>query len=247
MKNTRWALPYFFTVANLLCGFLAIAYGLNEKLIAASWLIVLAGLMDGLDGKVARFTGSSTRFGVEFDSMADIVSFGIAPAVLLYRFTFHLMEMWGWILIFVYVATGAYRLARFNYQFKGTREDYFTGMPITMAGMTVASFIIFFSSFSGGRENTPVASGITLALSVLMISVIRYEGLPRFSLATRKDKAKVIVLLLSAGAIAIKPSLALFPLMIGYLMLGPIEWALHLAWSKKTVSAESDSHFPDRV
>lgn len=224
MRKTGWAVPYAFTVANLFCGFLAIAYGLNEKCIAASWLIIVAALMDGLDGKIARFTGASTRFGVEFDSMADLVSFGIAPTVLLYKHTFWHVGLWGWCLVFLYVFAGAFRLARFNYQYKGIRKDFFHGLPITMAGMTIAAFIIFFASFKSDTIITILLITTTVLLSILMLSTLRYEGLPRFSLETRKDKIKIGVLLCSVVAIAIKPSLVLFPLMVTYLLLGPIEW-----------------------
>ncbi|MFQ6091810.1 MAG: CDP-diacylglycerol--serine O-phosphatidyltransferase [bacterium] len=242
MKRTGWALPYFFTVANLFCGFLAVVYCLHEEFVAASWLIIVAGFLDGLDGKIARFTGSSTRFGLEFDSMADLVSFGVGPAVLLYKYQFHLLEFRGWVLVFIYIAAGAFRLARFNFQFKGIRENTFKGMPITMAGMTVAALIIFYSDHQGWVGNSMMTAALTLLLSVLMISTIRYEGLPGFALETRKDKAKAIILFFSAVAIAIKPSSVFFPLMGGYLLLGLFEWIFTLVWRRASMVIDSDRH-----
>ena len=232
MKKSNWALPYFFTIANLFCGFLAVAYALNERYIAASWLIIAAGLFDGLDGKIARLTGSSTRFGVEFDSMADLISFGAAPAVLLYKYQFYRLGFMGWILVFLYIAAGAYRLARFNLHFKGIREGFFRGIPITMTGMTVAAFIIFTRNSLSPIESLSVTTILTLTLSILMISTIRYEGLPGFALGTRKDKVKVIVLLLSAVIIVVKPTVTFFPLMICYLFSGIFEWSFSMVKRK---------------
>jgi len=226
VKTKNWAIPHAITVANLFCGFLAIAYGLNGYLVTASWLIIVAALMDGLDGKIARLTGSSTRFGVEFDSMADLVSFGIAPAVLLYKHAFWTMGWWGYLLVFLYIFAGAFRLARFNYQFKGVRQDIFQGLPITMAGMTVASFIVFVASIGSDTISAALLIMTTVFMTGLMLSTLRYEGLPRFSLETRKDKTKIVILLCCVVAIAVEPALVLFPLMVGYLFLGPVEWII---------------------
>ena len=239
MTKPKWTLPYFITIANLFCGFIAVAYGLSDKFVAASWLIIGAGFLDGLDGKIARFTGSSTRFGVEFDSMADLISFGVAPAVLLFTSQFHRLGFLGWILVFIYIAAGAFRLARFNFQFKGIRENFFKGMPITMAGMTVAAFTIFVNSYQTTLGNTVTTSCLTLLLSALMVSTIRYEGLPGFTLETRREKAKAITLSLSAVLIAIKPTFAFFPLMIGYLFLGLFEWAFSVVLKTKILSCNN--------
>ncbi|UCE18087.1 MAG: CDP-diacylglycerol--serine O-phosphatidyltransferase [Gemmatimonadota bacterium] len=233
MKKTGWALPYFFTVSNLFCGFLAVAYSLNEQYVAASWLIIAAGFLDGLDGKIARFTGSSTRFGVEFDSMADLISFGVAPAVLLYKYQFYRLEFLGWILMFFYIAAGAFRLARFNLHFKGVREGYFRGIPITMAGMTIAALIIFTSNGITIVGTIGTTTVLTLLLSILMISTIRYEGLPGFALTTRKEKAKVLILTLSAVVIVINPTFTFFPLMVCYILCGIFEWSFSIV--KRTV------------
>ena len=238
MKKTRWAIPYFLTVSNLFCGLLAVVYGLNEAFVAAAWLIIVAGFLDGLDGKIARFAGSSSRFGVEFDSMADLVSFGVAPAVLLYKYQFHLLEFWGWVLVFTYTAAGAFRLARFNLHYTGVREDSFKGMPITMAGMTVAALVIFCTLPFVRMESQVLTAGLVLLLSALMVSTIRYEGLPRFTLETRKDKAKAIILFVSAIAIAVRPSLVFFPLMAGYLLLGILEWAFCAVWRRAALPAD---------
>jgi len=226
MSKPGWAISYAFTLMNLFCGLMAIIYGLNDQLIAASWLIIVAGLMDGLDGKIARFTGSSTQFGVEFDSMADLISFGIAPPVLLYKFNLWHTGWWGWLLIFAYTCTGAYRLARFNYHYKGVRKDFFRGLPITMAGMTIASLIIFFTAFPTGAIDTHLLGIVILLLSGLMASTLHYEGLPRFSMATRKDTIKIIVLFCCGVAIAFQPDILLFPLMLGYMFLGIMKWLI---------------------
>jgi len=224
MKKAGWVIPHAFTVMNLFCGFMAIVYSLNEQIIAASWLIMVAALLDGLDGKIARFTGSSSQFGVEFDSMADLLSFGIAPSVLLYRFGLWHMGWWGWLLVFFYTFSGAYRLARFNYHYNGIRKDFFRGLPITMAGMTIASFVIFFTALPAGTAETSLFIIVPVLLSVLMLSTLHYEGLPRFSLESKKDQTKIVILFSCVIVIAIKPAFSLFPLMLGYLFLGNMKW-----------------------
>ncbi len=242
MNNTRWAIPYFFTLANLFCGMLSIAYGFNERLVAASWLIIVAGLMDGLDGKIARFTGASTRFGVEFDSMADLVSFAIAPSVLLYQSILARPGHWEWVLIFIYVASGAFRLARFNYHFQGIRKDYFRGMPITMSGMTLAASIIFFDHLDVGPTSILLLSGLTFILAPCMMSLLRYEGLPSFHLETHKDKMKALVLFWCVVLMVLNPALLLFPLMAGYLLLGPVQWILSLLTKENMSEYNGNAH-----
>ncbi len=242
MTKTRLTLPYLLTVANLLCGFLSIAYGLHGKLIEASWLIMVAGLMDGLDGKIARFAGSSTRFGVEFDSMADLISFGMAPGIVMHIGFLHVIGGWGWMLTFLYIASGAFRLARFNYQFNGTREDSFRGMPITMAGMTVAALLIFSDEIKASMGPSTFPAVLTILLSVLMVSTLRYEGLPSFHLANRREKIKALVLLFCTAMIAVRPPLMLFPCMTGYVVLGPIQWILSMAERRETERFNRNHH-----
>ncbi|MBU1152676.1 CDP-diacylglycerol--serine O-phosphatidyltransferase, partial [bacterium] len=169
-------LPNLFTTGNLCCGFLSILFVFRGEILTACGLILIANLFDILDGKIARLTKSTTSFGVQFDSLSDLVSFGIAPATLVYAYLFqHAYHRLALIIFCLYVACGALRLARFNVQVKSsTEKKYFTGLPIPAAGSLIASFILVVSSYQLVIPKVPLMIAI-IVLSYLMISTIAYH------------------------------------------------------------------------
>jgi CDP-diacylglycerol--serine O-phosphatidyltransferase len=153
MKNIKGILPGIFTMGNLACGFGAIIISggarnltmaqKNLVISEAAWLIILAAFFDVLDGLVARFSKASSRFGVEIDSLADVISFGVAPAALIINFSLISKGNWAWILAFVYLMAASFRLARFNMTANIEEKTNFLGMPVPVAAMTIVSFVLF--------------------------------------------------------------------------------------------------------
>ena len=183
MKISRTVVPSLFTTLNIFCGFLSIIYTSQGQFSIAAWLIILAAVFDSLDGIMARMTRSSSRFGVELDSLADVVSFGLAPSFMVYQVCLRTFEPWGIIIAALPVVLGAIRLARFNVQLVGFDKDYFNGLPIPMQAITVCAFIL---QFGGEIFEIDSLAGIELSalvvlLSLLMVSHVKYDTMPKLS------------------------------------------------------------------
>lgn len=183
MMITRAVVPTLFTVLNMFCGFLSIIRVSEGKFVEAGYLILLAGVFDSLDGVMARLTKSTSRFGVEIDSLSDVVSFGAAPAFLVYKLHLFQLGTVGIIISSLLVILGGIRLARFNVQLVGFDKDYFRGLPIPSSAIAVVFYVLTFSIEGNRFEGL---SGILLpyivvALSLLMVSTIKYDTLPKLS------------------------------------------------------------------
>ena len=136
-----YLLPNSFTLAALFCGFYAIVQAMNQQFEYAAIAIFCSMILDGMDGRVARMTNTQSAFGEQFDSLADMVSFGVAPALVMYEFTLKGLGKWGWLAAFVYVAGAALRLARFNSNIRLVDKSYFQGLPSPAAGALIAGFV----------------------------------------------------------------------------------------------------------
>lgn len=183
MKITRAVVPSLFTVLNMFCGFRSVVHTAQGDFVLASWFIILAAVFDVLDGIMARITKSSSDFGVEFDSLSDIVSFGLAPSFLVYMVSLNTMEGIGMLLSAMPVIFGGLRLARFNAQLVGYDKEYFRGLPIPATAVTLASYILAFGRGPApmhGVEAT-VLPALVVVLSLLMVSTMKYDTVPRFS------------------------------------------------------------------
>ncbi|HEY7751260.1 MAG TPA: CDP-diacylglycerol--serine O-phosphatidyltransferase [Ignavibacteriaceae bacterium] len=201
-RITPSVIPNLFTAINMFCGFYSIVETANGNYNYSAWLIFVAALFDALDGIVARLTGSSSELGVELDSLSDIVSFGAAPAFILYKTYFIQFDVFGIILASLPMIAGGFRLARFNVQLVGFEKSFFIGLPIPSAALTIASYILAF--YNNGFESPydQLVIPLVLLVSVLMISNIRYETLPKFSFEGIKEKPfHFLFLLLSLIAI----------------------------------------------
>lgn len=198
----REAVPNFFTLMNLFSGFLSIIHVLEGELEIAAWLIVIAGAFDALDGFMARITNSSTEFGIELDSLCDLVSFGVAPAILMYSYILHEFNTLGMLLVAIPVLCGAVRLSRFNVETKEEESPYFKGLPIPAQAIMMAAFFLtfhespdLFDVFEYGVISVVVPA--MLLFSVLMISTVPFDKVPRFSRSyIRKHRATVLLFLL---------------------------------------------------
>lgn len=181
MKITRAVVPSLFTILNAFCGFLSIIEASQGNIAQAAWLIVLAGVFDSLDGVMARITKSCSQFGVELDSLSDVVSFGLAPSYMVYVAYLHTLGTLGMLIAAMPLAMGAIRLARFNVQLVGFDKDHFNGMPIPMQAITVCAFLLEYYVDGAGLSpvNATVLVWLVIGLSLLMVSHIKYDTLPK--------------------------------------------------------------------
>jgi CDP-diacylglycerol--serine O-phosphatidyltransferase len=181
-RITPSVIPNLFTAMNMFSGFFSIISASQGNFIYAGWLIIIAAIFDTLDGFMARLTKSSSELGVELDSLSDIISFGAAPSFLLYTTYFFQFETFGVILSSLPLIAGGFRLARFNVQLVGFDKKYFTGLPIPSSALTIVSFILSFYNGGFGDTEKQLILPIVLILSFLMVSKVKYDTFPKFSL-----------------------------------------------------------------
>ncbi len=186
MKITRAVVPSLFTTLNIFCGLLSIINAHQNKIEMAAWFIILAAVFDSLDGIMARITRSSSQFGVELDSLADVVSFGAAPSFLVYQISLNTLESWGVLISSMPLIFGAIRLARFNVQLVGFDKSHFTGLPIPAQAITICAFVLQNYTIGFGLSGWPrdILAPLVIVLSLLMVSRVKYDTMPKLS---RKD------------------------------------------------------------
>jgi CDP-diacylglycerol--serine O-phosphatidyltransferase len=235
LHKGAYIFPNLLTAGNVFAGFYSIVATMNLRFDSAAIAIVVAAFMDGLDGKVARFTGGSSRFGVEFDSLADLVSFGVAPALLMYQLELKAYGRFGWVACFLFVACGALRLARFNVQSTSTEKRWFTGLPIPMAALTLAATVLFFRHLRAeGREHTGLLFVLLVyLLSFLMVSTFKYRSFKELETRPHRSFYFLVTVVIVISLIAIHPPIALFSLAGLYLFSGPIEPILALVLRRR--------------
>ena len=230
LRRVVIVVPSLFTLFNLFFGIWAMVLATRGDYYRAGWFIVFAGILDTLDGRVARISGTGTRFGAELDSLVDIVSFGVAPAFLMYQVEFAGGGPAAWIFCYFYVMAAAIRLARFNVTQAGRAKAYFIGLPSPAAGMTLATYYPFtqtplFASMRGLPWHL-LLTFLMIALTILMVSNVHYATLPRAGFRTIRG-------LLGLGFITVilvfgiwKHDSFLFPLGIGYMTYGVVRAVL---------------------
>ncbi|HEX6574091.1 MAG TPA: CDP-diacylglycerol--serine O-phosphatidyltransferase [Gemmatimonadaceae bacterium] len=225
MRRAYVVLPSGLTLANLFCGVFAIISASRGDFDRAGLLIVLGGCADALDGRVARATGSGSRFGSELDSLVDVITFGFAPALTMYFAVFN-KEGWEWLIVFLYVACAAIRLARFNVEQAGRAKRYFHGLPSPAAGMTLATYYWF--SQSPLYNETILADlpwhfwlrFLMLALAFLMISNVSYPAVPTVGYKKISQILGTIVVIVVVLGIIILRKQFYFPALVGYVVYG---------------------------
>jgi CDP-diacylglycerol--serine O-phosphatidyltransferase len=222
-----YILPSLFTSANAFCGFLSIILIFEGRYPQAAIFILIAILTDSLDGKLARLTKTTSKFGIEFDSLADLTSFGIAPALLAYKGmalagTKGLNEP-GWIITFLFFICGALRLARFNIQPQEKGEGNFTGLPIPAAAGVIASSILLETKYQTGIISNSSLMVIMLVLSCLMVSNIPYPSFKKINLRQKKPLSWVVSIAFIISFIYLFPRLMFIPVFFTYLLSGPVK------------------------
>lgn len=219
-------MPTLFTLGNLFCGVSSPLFAARGELRWAGGLILVAAVLDWLDGRIARLTGSTSAFGLEFDSMADIVSFGVAPALATYYWALEPTGRFGWLVAVLYVVCAATRLARFNIGAPPAALDkrYFTGLPSPMAGL-VAGTLVFAFPDAELAAWLRVSSGVVLLLVAgLMVSRLRYRSFKEIDLRSRRSYVWVLPVAAVLVLIAVHPEATLLTLAAAYLLSGPASW-----------------------
>jgi CDP-diacylglycerol--serine O-phosphatidyltransferase len=217
-KRGVFLLPSLLTVANLFCGYACVVYATRADFDTAALFIGAAMVLDTLDGFFARLTNSSTAFGVELDSLADVVSFGLAPAVLAFTWGLEPLERLGWAAGFVYVAAAALRLARFNIQTAAaTDKRYFVGMPTPPAAAVIASTVYLYPYGLHDRQTALPALAMVLVPALLMVSTVRFRSIKAIDLGWRRSYLGLFLAAVGLALIATHPRIALVVLSYTYL------------------------------
>lgn len=216
--------PSALTLGNLFFGIWAIVSAARGHFETAAWLIVLAGVADMLDGRVARVTQTGSRFGEELDSLVDAISFGVAPALIIYHL-FLADGTWGWIGSFFYVTAAVIRLARFNVEQAGHAKVAFHGLPSPSSGMTLATFYPFsqtpfFQTHLAGLPWSNIMIALMVVLGLLMMSHILYPVVPKFGFRSAKGILTFCAMLAAVAAALTIPALFFFPALIAYIAYG---------------------------
>jgi CDP-diacylglycerol--serine O-phosphatidyltransferase len=216
-----------FTMGNVVCGFLSILSAFEGNTTTACWFIILAGFLDAMDGRVARLSRTTSQFGVELDSLADFLSFGVAPAVLVHTIKLSSLGKWGWVISIVYIMAASYRLARYNLLADTEEKKDFLGMPVPLAAFGLVSYVIFSFSLWNSLRYDEVLVSMIIAFSFLMVSQVQYDSLPE-NFSSRWDRLKLAVLIVALVAILFQPRLLLFPFIAVYILFGLVREAYRL-------------------
>ncbi|MDQ7090623.1 MAG: CDP-diacylglycerol--serine O-phosphatidyltransferase [Methylococcales bacterium] len=218
-----YLLPNLFTTGAMFSGFYAITSAINENFEAAAIAIFVAMILDGLDGRVARMTHTQSEFGVQYDSLSDMVSFGVAPGLVMYLWAFSSLGKLGLFAAFVHTAGGALRLARFNTQAETADKRYFQGLPSPAAAAILAGFLWICVEYNYDIESLKfIALILTISTGLLMVSNFRYSSFKEIDFKGRVPFVATIVVMLSLAFIMIQPPAMLFLLFLAYAISGPV-------------------------
>ena len=228
LKRGVYLIPSLFTTGNLICGFFSIVSTFNGQYLQAAIFVVLAHLLDGLDGYVARITKTTSQFGVEFDSLADLVSFGLAPAILVYYWALVPWSTWGWLAACLYVVCGALRLARFNVQIRNVEKSHFVGLPIPAAAEMIAATVLMYYFLGGeGATNKQVILLLVIyLLAGLMVSNFQYFSFKQLNLKKRHPFWILVSAILFIKLTIAEPQIMFFAVFLLYTLSGPLLWGL---------------------
>ena len=223
-----YLVPNLFTTAALFAGFYAIVQAMNGRFEVSAVAIYIAMVLDGLDGRVARLTRTQSEFGAQYDSLSDMVSFGAAPALVMYEWTLKGMGKLGWIAAFVYCAATALRLARFNTNIDVVDKRFFQGLPCPMAAALVAGFVWVSDDFGIERAEALMwlAWGLMMFAGISMVSSVPFYSFKDINFRKSVPFWVVIAAVAAITVVALKPSMVLFLLCVAYALSGYVLWAM---------------------
>jgi len=218
-----YLLPNLFTTAALFSGFYAIVSAMHSRFEPAAIAVFVAMVLDGIDGRVARMTNTQTDFGAEYDSLSDMVSFGLAPALVVYQWALSDLGKLGWLAAFIYAATAALRLARFNTQVGIADKRYFQGLASPSAAAIVAGMVWVGETYAIKHILVDyVAWGLTVAVGLLMVSNVRYYSFKTLNLRDRVPFVAILAIVLILVLISSNPPVVLFSVFFAYALSGPV-------------------------
>jgi CDP-diacylglycerol--serine O-phosphatidyltransferase len=236
-----YLLPNAFTTAALFCGFYAIVMAMNQKFEHSAWAIFIAMVLDGLDGRIARLTNTQSEFGAQYDSLSDMVSFGAAPALVIYEWSLRGLGKLGWIAAFVYCAGAALRLARFNTNIEVVDKRFFQGMPSPSAAALVAGFILLMVDQEvSGIELKWVSWSIAVFAGLTMVSNVPFYSFKDVNFRKSVPFIAVFLIALVFALVSIDPPKVLFPIFIAYGLSGYVVSAWRLAKGKPVSLIQTD-------
>ncbi len=216
-----YIIPNLLTSASLFGGFFAIISAIHGRFITSAIVIIISAILDGLDGRIARYTRTTSDFGLQFDSLSDLVAFGVAPGILIYLWGLSSFGRLGWLASYLYVVCGALRLARFNVQQTPQEKKYFKGLPIPASACTISTMILIMEMT---HRNIPLINIITtFVLAFLMVSPIYYPSFKEVDIRNRRPFNVLVSVLLVLTLVAYKPRIFLFLIMIIYVLYGPVK------------------------
>jgi len=239
-------LPSLFTTGNVFCGFYAFIAVFNDMHYMAAWAIVVAIIFDVLDGRIARLTKTTSAFGVQYDSLADVISFGMAPAFLAYSWVLKPFGRLGWMAAFLFLLCGALRLARFNVTKPDVKGDHFIGLPTPAAAAVIASIVIAFEDMFATRVHPILMVVVVYSLAFLMVSNIKYPALKKFAFRKRVAFSRFLFVILFLYVLATIPRVAIFILSFSYLVIGPVGPLLAERKSRNIEHSENIPHPPSK-
>jgi CDP-diacylglycerol---serine O-phosphatidyltransferase len=235
-----YLLPSLLTTASLFAGFYAVVQAMNGNFEQAPVAIFIAMVLDALDGRVARLTHTESDFGMQYDSLVDMVSFGVAPALVMYEWALSGMGKLGWLAAFIYCAGAGLRLARFNTQAGSIDKRYFIGLPSPSAAALVMGFVWVLHSYGlPGRDVSILALVITVVAGVLMVSKVRFRSFKDLDLRGRIPFVSILIVPLIFVLVFIDPPQVLFTVFALYALSGPVGYVLRLA---RPAVAGPDAH-----
>lgn len=224
-----YLLPNLFTTGCLFSGFYAIVAAINGRFEAAAVAVFVAMIFDGLDGRVARLTNTQSAFGAQYDSLADMVSFGLAPALVVYQWSLVGLGKVGWLVAFVYAAGAALRLARFNTQVGVADKRYFQGLASPAAAAVVVGLVwLGFDYEWAGKGQRAAAFAVTLVAGLLMVSNIRYRSFKDIDLKGKVPFVAILLMVLVFVSVSVDPPIVLFGTFLAYAISGPVGTLLSL-------------------
>ena len=249
MRRGIIVMPSIFTLTNLFFGVWSMILAAQGDFYRASWWIVIGGVFDNLDGRIARLSNTGSRFGAQLDSLADIVSFGVAPAMLVYYAFFSKMGGFAWVFSYAFVVCVALRLARFNLQSAETGENTFIGLPSPAAGMTLATYYPFTQTpfYEAQLATLPwsqILVFLTILLSTAMVSNVGYAKLPTIGVRTGKGVLGLLVILTVVAFGIWSRDIFFFPLGVAYLTYG-IARAIILGMQERVEEENPDEVSPE--
>lgn len=232
IRKGIYILPNLFTTGSLFAGFYSMVATLSGDYRTAAIWILASSIFDGLDGKVARATGTTSKFGVEYDSLADVVSFGVTPGLLMYAWALRPFGRLGWVAAFLFVACAALRLARFNVQVNTVESKRFIGLPTPAAASMVSATVLLFYHFGWPSSFKKLAIlALIYFLAFLMVSNVKYYSFKDPELIKRQPFGFLVLAVLLFIVVAAEPVLMLFVIFLCYILSGPI--AFFVTWPRR--------------